>query len=142
MRLIVSLLLFVSVAASAQQFPSKPVRIIIPLPPGGSMDNTFRIISDRYQQLTGQSFVVDNRPGASGVIAAQTVMQAPADGYTLLAASVSMMSINPHMSAKLAYDPQKDFVPITNVYRTNYFWVVGPSAPVSSLKEYVAWAKG
>jgi tripartite-type tricarboxylate transporter receptor subunit TctC len=136
-----AVLLLVPALALAQAFPAKPVRIVIPLPAGGSIDNTFRIVSDRYQQLTGQTFVIDNRPGASGIIAAQTVMQAPADGYTLLAASITMMSINPHTLAKLPYDPQKDFIPISNVYRTNYFWVVGPATTATNLKEYVAWAR-
>jgi tripartite-type tricarboxylate transporter receptor subunit TctC len=127
--------------AQAQTYPSKPIRVIVPLPAGGSIDNVFRIASDRFQQLSGQPFVIDNRPGASGVLAAETVMRAPADGYTVLAASVTMMSINPHTFAKLAYDPQKDFVPVSNVYRTNYFWVTSATVPASNIKDFVAWAR-
>ena len=134
--------LLVPLGAQAQgAYPAKPVRIIVPLPPGGSMDITFRIVSARFAQLAGQPFVIENRTGASGLLAAEAVMRASADGYTLLGASVSLMSINPHTFAKLPYDPQKDFVPITNVYRTNYFWVSGSAAPAANMKEYVTWAK-
>jgi tripartite-type tricarboxylate transporter receptor subunit TctC len=134
--------LLLPIGATAQApYPAKPIRIVVPLPPGGSMDITFRIVSTRFQQIAGHGFVIENRTGASGILAAETVMRAPADGYTLLGASVSLMSINPHTFEKLPYDPVKDFVPITNVYRTNYFWVAGPSAPAANLKEYVAWAK-
>jgi tripartite-type tricarboxylate transporter receptor subunit TctC len=128
-------------AASQAPFPSKPIRVIVPLPAGGSIDNVFRIASDRFQQISGQPFVIDNRPGASGFVAADAVMRAPADGYTVLAASVTMMSINPHTFVKLPYDPQKDFAPVSNFYRTNYFWVTSSTVPASNLKEFVAWAK-
>jgi tripartite-type tricarboxylate transporter receptor subunit TctC len=136
-----ALLATASICAAQAPFPSKPIRIVVPLPPGGSMDVTLRIVSERFAQITGQPFVLENRTGASGVVAAETVMRAAPDGYTLLGASVSLMSINPHTFAKLPYDPQKDFVPVTNVYRTNYFWVVGPSVPAKNLKDYVAYAK-
>jgi tripartite-type tricarboxylate transporter receptor subunit TctC len=141
-RLSLALLLCAALPAAAQApFPSKPVRVIVPLPAGGSIDNTFRIASDRFQQISGQPFVIDNRPGASGFVAADAVMRAPADGYTVLAGSVTMMSINPHTFAKLPYDPQKDFLPVSNFYRTNYFWVTSSAVPASNLKEFVAWAK-
>src|SRR5262249_20357931 len=100
--------------AQAQDWPQRPVRIIVPFAAGGSSDIAGRIVAQRLGDAFGQQFVVENRPGASGVLAAETVARAPADGYTLLMGSTAQIAVMPQMM-KTAYDPIKDFAPISIV---------------------------
>jgi tripartite-type tricarboxylate transporter receptor subunit TctC len=128
-------------AVQAQSFPDKPVRIIVPFAPGNTLDTALRQVAEEFKKNTGQALVVENKPGGSGIIAAQSVMAAPADGYTLLLANTSMLTINPHTFAKLPYDAEKTFRPITNFLGTSMVMAVNASVPANNVKEFVAYAK-
>ena len=124
-----------------QSFPDKSVRIIVPFAAGNTLDTALRQVAEEFKKNTGQSLVVENKPGGSGIIAAQSVMAAPADGYTLLLANTSMLTINPHTFAKLPYDAEKTFRPITNFLGTSMVMAVNASVPANNVKEFVAYAK-
>ena len=128
-------------AAHAQSFPDRTVRIIVPFAAGNTLDTALRQVAEEFKKDTGQSLVVENKPGGSGIIAAQSVMAAPADGYTLLLANTSMLTINPHTFAKLPYDAEKTFRPITNFLGTSMVMAVNSAVPASNVKEFVAYAK-
>ena len=126
--------------ARAEDWPQRPVRIIVPFAAGGSSDVAGRIVAQRLSDAFGQQFVVENRPGASGVLAAETVARAPADGYTLLMGSTAQISVTPQMQ-KTPYDPVKDFAPISIVGTNPFVLVVHPSLPVRTVAELVAYAR-
>jgi len=128
-------------AGRAQTFPDKPVRVVVPFAAGNTLDTALRQVGEVFKQNTGQPIVVDAKPGGSGIIAAQAVMQSPADGYTLLLANTSMFTINPHTFAKLPYDPEKSFKPVTNFLGSAMVMGVHASVPASNVAEFVAWAK-
>lgn len=130
-----------SFAAHAQQWPQKPVKVIVPFPPGGVTDSIARITAEWLTQRLGQPVVAENRPGASGAIAAELVARADPDGYTLFSAATPQLAIVPHVQ-KINYDPLKDFAPIS-IVGTNPFALGcnGDKVPVSSLKELVAYVK-
>ena len=125
----------------APGFPDKPVRIIVPFAAGNTLDTALRQVAEEFKKNTGQPLVVENKPGGSGIIAAQSVMASPADGYTLLLANTSMLTINPHTFAKLPYDAEKTFRPITNFLGTSMVMAVNASVPANNVKEFVAYAK-
>src|SRR6266446_3855090 len=104
--------------AAAQSYPTKPVRIIVPFPPGGFTDVTARIIAQALTERLGQSFIIENKPGASTLIGAESVAKSPPDGYTLLYAGSSTFAVNPVLLKNLPYDPVKSFVPVGIVCRT------------------------
>ena len=126
---------------SGQAYPSKPIRIIVPFSAGGPSDLTMRSMAPRMTELLGQSIVVDNRAGATGIIGAEMVAKSPPDGYTLLMATASVIAINMVTYSKLPYDTLRDFQPLTPVMTTTTILVVHPSVPAKSLKELVALAK-
>jgi tripartite-type tricarboxylate transporter receptor subunit TctC len=126
--------------ACAQQYPAKPVRIVIPWPPGGSNDVVGRIVAQKLSETMGQQFIVDNRGGAAGVIGAESVAKSPPDGYTLMIHSATHVS-NPHLYAKVPYDTLKDFVAIAPLSVQIGMLVVHPSLPVKSVKEFITLAK-
>lgn len=128
-------------AAFGQGYPNKPIRIIAPFPPGGSADLTARIVADHFTKSMGQPVVVENVPGAGGLIAAERVAKAPPDGYTLIVGSTGIMSVNASLFAKLSYDPVKDFTPISVVIRVPSYLVVNPRVPVNSVKELIEYAR-
>ena len=128
-------------SASAQQYPSRPVRLLVPSTPGGSVDTLSRTIGAKLSEKWGQQVVVDNRPGAGGVIAAETTAKAVPDGYTLLMCTVSSCATNVSLHKNLPYDPVKDFAPVTLVATQNLMLVVNPSIPAKSVKELIATAK-
>ena len=128
-------------AAGAQAFPSKPLRIVVPFAAGGPTDITARQISPRMTELLGQNIIIDNRAGATGIIGAELVAKSPPDGYTLLMATASVISINMVTYSRLPYDTLRDFQPLTPVMTTATVLVVHPSVPAKSLKEFVALAK-
>lgn len=128
-------------AAHAQSFPDRPVRIIVPFAAGNTLDTALRQVAEEFKKNTGQPLVVENKPGGSGIIAAQSVMAALADGYTLLLANTSMLTINPHTFAKLPYDAEKTFRPITNFLGTSMVMAVNSAVPANNVKEFVAYAK-
>ncbi|WP_438858088.1 Bug family tripartite tricarboxylate transporter substrate binding protein [Achromobacter spanius] len=129
-------------AASAQaDFPNRPVTLIVSAAPGGTTDIAARLIAQPLGAALGQSVVVENKPGASGGIAAQTVARAKADGYTLLLQYSGFQVITPHVTPTAGWDPIKDFAPVANVLSAPQVVVVRPDLPINSLKELVAYAK-
>jgi tripartite-type tricarboxylate transporter receptor subunit TctC len=139
--ILTALLSVFSSAASAQSWPAKPVTIVVPFPAGGSTDVVGRLLSKELSRMWNQSVVVDNKVGAGGNIGATAVAKSAPDGYTLLLASGSIMTVNPHIYVKLPFDPKKDFLPITNVSAGPMVVVVPPNARVSDLKGLVDQAR-
>jgi len=127
--------------ATSQPYPSKPVRVIVPFAAGGGTDSLARLLGQKLQEGLGQTFVVDNRPGAGGTIGTDIVVRAMPDGYTLLMVNAGHV-INPHLYKALSYDAVKSFSPIALVGTAAYVLVVHPSVPVKSVKELIALAKG
>jgi len=125
----------------AQAWPARPVRIVVPYPPGGTTDILARLVAARLTDTLKQSFVVENRPGASGAIGSQAVAKAPPDGYTLLMGTLSSHGINAALFKSLPYDPVRDFAPVTIVAGTPNVIAVHPSVPARTLGELVALAK-
>ena len=127
--------------AVSQSFPVKPLRIVVPFSAGGPTDITARFIAPRMTELLGQSIVIDNRAGATGIIGAELVAKSPPDGYTLLMATASVVAINMVTYSKLPYDTLRDFQPLTPIMTTATILVVHPSVPAKSLKDLVALAR-
>lgn len=127
--------------APAQGFPDRPVKVIVPTAPGGSIDTTARTIADKMQAKWGKPVVVENRPGAAMRLGAEAVQKSPADGYTLLVAHDGTMAINPLVFADLPYNPQKDFVPLGLVTAIPEALMVNVSVPAKSVVELIALAK-
>ena len=130
----------VSGLATAQSYPSKPVRVVIPWPPGGSNDIVGRIVAQKLSEMQGQQFVVDNRGGAAGTIGSELVAKSPADGYTVMVHSATHVA-NPHLYKKLPYDTLRDFVGVAPISAQIGMLIVHPSMPVKTLKELIALAK-
>jgi len=126
--------------AGAQQYPTKPLRFIVPFAPGGGTDILARLLAPRLTESLGQPVVVDNRGGAGGVIGADMAAKAPADGHTIVLGSPGALTINPNL-LKLPYDPQRDFMPIMQATISPFTLVVHPSLPVQSVKELIALAR-
>src|SRR4051795_10087210 len=126
--------------AEAQAFPTRPIRVLVPFPPGGSFDAIGRPWADKMKSLLG-TVVVENQGGASGTIAATTVVRAQPDGYTLLLAGAGQLGMYAITTNRPVYDPVKDFQPITVVAVTCYAIAVHPSVPAQNLRELVAYAK-
>jgi len=128
-------------SAGAQPYPSKPIRIVVPFPPGGAVDFYARTVQQPLSDALGQTVVIDNRVGASGMVGADHVAKSAPDGYTLLLGNIASLAINVGIYAKMPYDPAKDFTPITHTVDVNYALVVHPSVPARSVAELVAYAK-
>jgi len=126
---------------AAADFPRKPVRIIVPAAPGGGADIIARLIGQQLGKSLGQTFLVDNRPGAANIVGTEIVAKAQPDGYTLIVNTAGPMSINPLIYAKLPYDAMKDFAPITNVADTAFVLVVNPAVAAKSVADLIALAK-
>jgi tripartite-type tricarboxylate transporter receptor subunit TctC len=140
------LLLITALCASAsgawaQPYPSKPIRIVVGFPPGGGNDIIARLVGAKMQESWGQPVVIDNKPGAASIVAAEHVAKSAPDGYTLFVNATGGMSINPVLYAKLPYDSLKDFVPISMVGSFPLMLVVHPSVPAKTVPELVAYAK-
>jgi tripartite-type tricarboxylate transporter receptor subunit TctC len=128
--------------AQAPAFPAKPVRVIVPFAAGNTLDTSLRQISEVFQRNTGQTIVIDNKPGGAGIVAVQALLQSPPDGYTLLLSNTSMLTINPHTFTKLPYDPEKSFKHVTNYLgATMVFAVNAANVPPNTMAEFIAWAK-
>jgi tripartite-type tricarboxylate transporter receptor subunit TctC len=125
----------------AQVFPTKPVRYVVPFPAGGSPDIIARLITERFTRMWGQQVLVDNRSGAGGTVGAAYAAKAPADGYTLFQCNIASSAIAPSLYAKLPYDHQRDFAPLSRIGLTPNVLVVHPSLPTRSVKEFIAYAK-
>src|SRR5690349_9958432 len=126
--------------SQAQNYPSKPVRVIVPLVPGGNLDIVARAVSQRLAENLGQQFVVENRPGASSLVGTQFVAKAPADGYTLLVIANTFTAV-PAVIANPGYDAVKDFTGVTMTCRVAQVLVVNPALPAKSVKDLIALAK-
>jgi tripartite-type tricarboxylate transporter receptor subunit TctC len=142
MRFPVALLsVFFASSAWAQSYPTKPVKIIVAFTPGSATDILARVVADNFTRSMGQSFVVENKPGAGGILGTEAAKNAPPDGYTLTTCPSGPFGINPAIYSKLPYDPIKDFEPIANIGLTPQTIVVGAQTPYRSLKDLVADAK-
>jgi tripartite-type tricarboxylate transporter receptor subunit TctC len=128
-------------AQAQDAWPSRAVRIVVPFSAGGTTDVVARALAKDLGEMWGQSVVVDNRAGAGGNIGAETVAKSPADGYTILMTSGSIFTVNPHIYAKLPFNPVKDFIAVTNVASGPQLVAVHPGVPAKSLKEFIALAK-
>src|SRR5437868_7466125 len=128
-------------SAAAQSWPQKPVRFIVPFPPGGATDISARLLGEKLTQLWGQQVVIENRGGAGGGVGAAEAARAAPDGYTLFFPSGSVVTANQHIYAKLNYDPEKDFVPVTNVVTGPQVLVVPASSPYKTVKDLIDGAR-
>ncbi|HWI36737.1 MAG TPA: tripartite tricarboxylate transporter substrate binding protein, partial [Burkholderiales bacterium] len=141
MRTLLLLLAFVSLEASAQAWPQRPVRFIVSQSAGGSIDIAARLIGQKLGESLGRPFLVDNRPGANGMIAGEAGARAAPDGYTFLMTSPSTLTINQHVYAKVPYDVQRDFVPVTQTTSIVFVMVVPAGSPFKSLRDVIAAAR-
>jgi tripartite-type tricarboxylate transporter receptor subunit TctC len=140
-RLLLLLLVAVSLPVYAQSWPARPIRVIVPFPPGDAADILARLIGPHVSERLGQPMVVENRPGASGQIGMTLLKDAPADGYTIGVGQGGNMVVAPHTYKKLQYDPLKDFVPVALI-ATNYLAIIAnANVPFRDAKEMVAWAR-
>src|SRR5687768_3491367 len=127
-------------AAFAQQYPTRPIRLIVPWPPGQATDLAGRVVALKLSELLGQQVIADNRPGAGGMIGTDLAAKAPPDSYTLLAASSGPVTINPLLQ-KVPFDPVKDLAPVANVGLSPYILVTAPKFPAQNIKDFVALLK-
>ena len=127
--------------AAAEDYPARPLRIVVPYPPGGTSDILARSIGQKLGESLGQPIVVENKPGANGNVGADLVAKAPPDGYTLLLADIGALAISPSVYPTLPFDPTKDFAPVTMVAYSPHILVVHPAVAASSVKELIALAK-
>ncbi len=132
---------FVATSAAAQDFPVRPVRIVLGFPPGGITDITARLLADALSKSWGRQAVVDNRAGASGIIGADYVAKSPPDGYTLLITTSAANVVAPHLFAKMPYDAARDFAHITLLSSSPSVLMVNPKVPVKTLREFIEYSK-
>jgi tripartite-type tricarboxylate transporter receptor subunit TctC len=135
-----SLLLLTAGLAHAQPYPAKPIRLVVPVPPGGIVDVVGRLFGQKLSEQAGQNVIVDNRPGGLTNVGTEFVARSPGDGYTMVLQSLPMV-VNPVVLGKMPYDYEKDLAPISLIITSPYLWVVHPSVPVRSIKALVAAAK-
>jgi len=141
MKLIGALLVLAAAVAGAQDYPAKPVRMVVGFPPGGGTDVVARILQPRLSELLGQPVVIDNRPGATGTVAAGHVAKSPPDGYTIMMGHVSVNAIAPSLFSNLPYEAERDFAPIGIAAAVPHIVVVHPSLPATTLTELIAYLK-
>lgn len=137
----VSVLFHASVAQAQQPYPSRAIRVVVPYPPGGGNDIIGRIVADELGKRLGQQALVDNRPGGSTVIGAEIVARAAPDGYTMLVTSHTTYALIPNLRAKLPYDPQRDFEPVSLLATQSFALAVHPSLPANSVRQIIALAR-
>ena len=130
-----------TVQVTAQTFPVKPIRVVVPFPPGGAVDFYARVVQQPLSELLGQTVVIDNKAGASGMVGAEAVAKSAPDGYTLLLGNIASLAINVGIYPRMPYDPLRDFTPIVRTVDVNYALVVNPALPVKTMAELVANAK-
>jgi len=140
-RAVTAVLLCLAGLAQAQPYPVKPIHFIVPFPPGGGNDTVARAIAQQLGPDLGQPVVIDNRPGAGGSVGAELAAKSPPDGYTLFLAGVGSHAVNPNLHARLAYDPVRDFTPITLVATAPSVLVVNPAVPARTIAEFTAYAR-
>jgi len=140
-RCALGIMLIVALPVLAQSYPSKPIRLVLPYPPGGGTDVIARPLAQKLTEQLGQQVIVDNRGGAGGNIGMEFVAKSPADGYTLLFALTAQYAVNPSLYPKLPYDPVRDYAPISLLANAPYLLVVHPTLPAKSVAELVALVK-
>lgn len=142
-RLVLLSLLGVGAATTAwaQAWPSKPLRVVVNFPPGGAADQIARVIGQPLSEALGQPVVIENRAGANGNLGGEVVAKSPADGYTLLMSSGGMVSVNPHIYARMPFDPAKDLTPVAAAARVLVFLVTKPSLPVENVQDFLTYVK-
>jgi tripartite-type tricarboxylate transporter receptor subunit TctC len=139
--LVAAALLAGSIPASAQPYPNRPLRIVVPFPPGGGTDIGTRIVAQKLQEAWGQAVIVENKPGAAGIVGTELTAKSAPDGYTFMMGNIGTHAINVSLYKKLAYDPVKDFAPVSMVADLPLLLLVHPSVPANSVKELIALAK-
>jgi tripartite-type tricarboxylate transporter receptor subunit TctC len=130
-----------SAALGQGAYPSKPVRLIVPFPPGGAVDYYARAVQNRLAETLGQPIVIENRAGASGMVGAELVAKSPPDGYTVLVGNIASLAMNVGIYSKMPYDPAKDLTPIMRTVAVDYAMVVHPSVPARTVADFVAYAR-
>jgi len=136
-----ALLPSVHAQTQATPWPTKPIKVVVNFPPGGAADQIARAVSQPLQEFLKQPVVVENRAGANGNVGGEAVARAPADGYTLLMSSGGMVSVNPHLYARMSFDPTKDLVPVAAAARVLVFLVTRPSLPPTNVREFITYLK-
>jgi tripartite-type tricarboxylate transporter receptor subunit TctC len=143
-RLRITLLIFAALSATAHAqpaFPSRPIHVLVSIPPGGAPDISARLLAQALGESAGWSVVVENRPGANGNIASEQIAKAPPDGYTLVLHADSAITINPHVYGKLTFDPLKDLLPVSSVATNQFTLSVNPQLPVRTFSEFIDYAR-
>jgi tripartite-type tricarboxylate transporter receptor subunit TctC len=135
------LTLFAAANAQAQDYPARPITLVVPFPPGGGNDAMARIVGDKLGEVLGQRLIIENKGGAGGVLGTTSVARAAPDGYTLLLGHTGTLGINPYLYKNVTYDPRKDFAPAGLVARIPLVMVVNPSLPANSVSEFISHAK-
>jgi tripartite-type tricarboxylate transporter receptor subunit TctC len=141
MRIALSLLLLIALQVEAQTYPSKPVKLMVPFPAGSATDQIARVVGAELQGALGQPFVVENKAGAQGAIAAAEVAKSAPDGYTLMVGTNTPLAANPSLFKKLSYDPVKDFAPVARLGTISFMIMVRPDFPAKNFKEFLAHAR-
>jgi tripartite-type tricarboxylate transporter receptor subunit TctC len=143
MRALRAALAILALAAgiASAQYPEKPIRIVVPIPPGGAPDVVARVVGAKLAQQTGQAVIVENRTGSNGNIAGDGVAKAAPDGYTLLLAPDSLITINPHIYGGMSFDPMKDLVPVASLALNEFVLSVHPSVPVTTFGQFIEFAR-
>ena len=141
LSILTTLLALLAAPAHAQQYPSRPVTIVVPFAAGGGSDLLARLVAQKLEEKLGKPFIIENRPGAATTLAAMQVVRAAPDGYTLMQATSSTMAINVSMSKKLAYEPLKDLVPVALLSSSPFFLVVNKDLPLQSVADLISLAK-
>src|SRR3954471_23892038 len=133
----VALSLLASNPACAEDYPSRPVRMVVAFPAGGPTDFVARLLADKLKGILGQSVLIENKSGANAAIGADSVAKSEPDGYTLFFTTIAAIAMNPHMRADLPYDPVRDFTPVTRIVLTKEVLVVSAKSPIKTVKELV-----
>jgi tripartite-type tricarboxylate transporter receptor subunit TctC len=141
LRFLVAFLAALLCHAALAQYPSRPIRLLVPFPPGGGPDIVGRILAPKLSDALGQPVVVENRVGGNGNVAGEAVARSPADGHTLLLGNDSLFVINPHLYAKMPFDPLKDLAPVASLVSNGFFMAVNPSVPAQTFQEFIEYAR-
>src|SRR5438094_3384990 len=138
---VAALLLSLCAAAAWAQYPSRPIRLLVPNPPGGATDTIARVVAPRLGEALGQPVVVENRPGSNGNLSSELAAKAAPDGYTVLLGQDSQIVISPHLYKKMPVDTLKDLAPVATLVTTQMVLSINPSLPVQNLQEFIAYAR-
>ena len=141
MRLLLLAAALFASAVHAQTYPSRPVKLVVPFPPGSATDQIARVVGQQLQEGLGQPFVVENKPGAQGAIASAEVARAAPDGYTLMVGTNTPLAANPSLFKKLSYDPSKDFAPVARLGTISFMIMVRPDFPAKNFKEFLSYSR-